>query len=220
MRNQPLLNAHVQLLKKYGLSDHQSDCRYQTYRIGETILEQGAKLSYLMIVVSGKAKVCSTAMNGKDLVLSYYLSSGLIGDVELMTDSPSAVASVIALSEVGCIKVPYYGKQDPLFENLIFMKILAESLTEKLNSSSQNYLSTALYTGEQRLCSYILRGAYKHYFIDNLTDAAATIGLSYRHLFRLLKKLCDDQLIVREGPGFRILDEKRLRQRSSEASGG
>jgi hypothetical protein len=35
------------------------------------------------------------------------------------------------------------------------------------------------------LCTYILQGAYKNYFFDNLTDVAATIGISYRHLLRL-----------------------------------
>jgi AraC-like DNA-binding protein len=104
-----------------------------------------------------------------------------------------------------------------MFKNLTFMTTLAKGLSENLISSSHNYTSNALYSGEQRLCTYILQGAYKNYFFDNLTDVAATIGISYRHLLRLLNKLCDDAILKREKRRFQILDKEQLVQRSSEA---
>ena len=208
---------HLDLLDKYGLLDHQSVCRVQQFDSGETIFAQGVEYKYIMIVVSGKAKVCTSASSGKDLVLAYYLSSGLIGDVELMSDTTYATASVITLSAFECIIVPFQDNQDSMFKNLTFMTILAKGLSENLISSSHNYTSNALYSGEQRLCTYILQGAYKNYFFDNLTDVAATIGISYRHLLRLLNKLCDDAILKREKRRFQILDKEQLVQRSSEA---
>ena len=50
-----------------------------------------------------------------------------------------------------------------------------------------------------------------------MTDVAATIGISYRHLLRLLNKLCDDAILKREKRRFQILDKEQLVQRSSEA---
>ncbi|MGM0110323.1 Crp/Fnr family transcriptional regulator [Enterococcus sp. DIV0187] len=208
---------HLDLLDKYGLLDHQSVCRVQQFDSGETIFAQGVEYKYIMIVVSGKAKVCTSAPSGKDLVLAYYLSSGLIGDVELMSDTTYATASVITLSAFECIIVPFQDNQDSMFKNLTFMTTLAKGLSENLISSSYNYTSNALYSGEQRLCTYILQGAYKNYFFDNLTDVAATIGISYRHLLRLLNKLCDDAILKREKRRFQILDKDQLVQRSSEA---
>ena len=208
---------HLDLLDKYGLLDHQSVCRVQQFYSGETIFAQGVEYKYIMIVVSGKAKVCTSAPSGKDLVLAYYLSSGLIGDVELMSDTTYATASVITLSAFECIIVPFQDNQDSMFKNLTFMTTLAKVLSENLISSSYNYTSNALYSGEQRLCTYILQGAYKNYFFDNLTDVAATIGISYRHLLRLLNKLCDDAILKREKRRFQILDKDQLVQRSSEA---
>ena len=208
---------HLDLLDKYGLLDHQSVCRVQQFDSGETIFAQGVEYKYIMIVVSGKAKVCTSASSGKDLVLAYYLSSGLIGDVELMSDTTYATASVITLSAFECIIVPFQDNQDSMFKNLTFMTTLAKGLSENLISSSHNYTSNALYSGEQRLCTYILQGAYKNYFFDNLTDVAATIGISYRHLLRLLNKLCDDAILKREKRRFQILDKEQLVQRSSEA---
>ena len=97
------------------------------------------------------------------------------------------------------------------------MTTLAKGLSENLINSSHNYTSNALYSGEQRLSTYILQGAYKNYFFDNLTDVAATIGISYRHLLRLLNKLCDDGILQREKRKFKIIDEDQLKERSSEA---
>lgn len=88
-----LKQHHLDLLNKYGLLDHQSVCEVQQFKSGETIFSQGVEYKYIMIVVSGKAKVCTSAPSGKDLVLAYYLSSGLIGDVELMSNTTYATAS-------------------------------------------------------------------------------------------------------------------------------
>lgn len=212
-----LKQHHLDLLNKYGLLDHQSVCEVQQFKSGETIFSQGVEYKCIMIVVSGKAKVCTSAPSGKDLVLAYYLSSGLIGDVELMSNTTYATASVITLSPFEVIIVPFQDDQDSIFKNLTFMTTLARGLSENLINSSHNYTSNALYSGEQRLCTYILQGSYKNYFFDNLTDVAATIGISYRHLLRLLNKLCDDGILKREKRKFQITDMEQLKYRSSEA---
>ncbi|MGG5369161.1 Crp/Fnr family transcriptional regulator [Enterococcus sp. AZ196] len=209
---------HLDLLSKYGLLDHQLVCEVRRFKSGETIFSQGVEYKYIMIVVSGKAKVCTSAPSGKDLVLAYYLSSGLIGDVELMSNTVYATASVITLSPFEVIIVPFQDDQDTIFKNLTFMTTLAKGLSENLINSSHNYTSNALYSGEQRLCTYILQGSYKYYFFDNLTDVAATIGVSYRHLLRLLNKLCDSGILKREKRRFQIINIEQLKQRSSEAA--
>lgn len=212
-----LTPRHLELLDHYGLLDHQAVSEVRTFSSGETIFTQGIEYKYMMIVVSGKAKVCTSAPTGKDLVLAYYLSSGLIGDVELMSNTPYATASVVTLSPFECIVVPFDPEKDSIFKNLKFMTALAKGLSENLINSSYNYTSNALYSGEQRLCAYILQGSYKDYFSDNLTDVAATIGVSYRHLLRLLNKLCEDKILKKAKKSFWILDQEQLTQRSAEA---
>lgn len=207
---------HLQLLENYGLMDHRQSCEVRHYDSGETVFSQGFKYKYILLVVSGKAKVCTNAPTGKSLVLAYYLSSGVIGDVELMSDTNHATASVVALSPFECLLVPFKGNQDSMFKNLTFMTALARGLSNNLISSSHNYSSNALYSGEQRLCTYILRGLYKDYFFDNLSDVAATLGISYRHLLRLLKKLCDDSVLEKDKRVFHVINKRELISRSSE----
>lgn len=213
-----LTDTHLKLLEKYGLVEQAGNCLVRSYKAGETIHMEGEPYQRLLLVVSGKAKVCTTATNGKDLVLTYYLSDGLIGDMELASAKGQGAASVVALSDFECLAIPYSSDGNFLMGNLTFLSLLAKGLSEKLLLSSKNYVSTALYTGEQRLCTYILEGSYKNFFQDNLTDVAATIGISYRHMFRLLRKLCEEDILQRQDHGFYILDENQLRSLSSEAS--
>lgn len=215
---QNLKKQHRQILDFYGLLEHETVCEVRNFDSGEEVFSQGVEYSYLMIVVSGKAKVCVSAPNGKDLILAYYLSRGLIGDVELMTETRYATASVVTLSPFECIIVPFQSKQDTIFRNLTFMTRLAEGLSSNLIKDSYNYTSNVLYSGEQRLCSYIAQGAYKNFFSDRLTDVAATVGVSYRHLMRLLKKLSEDSILQREYGGFQIIDVERLIERSAEGA--
>ena len=207
---------HREILDYYGLLEHESICEIRHFDTGEEIYSQGVEYKHLMIVVSGKAKICVSAPNGKDLILAHYLSRGLIGHAELMTGMKYATASVMTLSPFECILIPFQSKQDNLFKNLTFMTRMTEDLALNMIRDSYNFTSNVLFSGEQRLCSYIAQGAYKDFFFDRLTDVAATVGISYRHLMRLLKKLAEDNILKKENGGFQIIDMTQLKARSAE----
>jgi CRP-like cAMP-binding protein len=203
------------LLDKYSLEENKlKDLEFITIKALETIIYEGDLNNYLWLVESGKVKVCSMMENGSNLILSYYVSGGILGDIELLTNDYTATVTVITLSEVTCVKIPIEKNLDYLTQNLAFIRELATGLTIKLQDSSNNYLSTALFSGEERLCSYILDGSYKHHFQDNLRDVSETLGLSYRHVSRLLKKLVDEQIIERQTSGYYITNEEALRKLS------
>ena len=85
MQRKPLSDQHCVKLAEYGLQAIPLDsCVCLKFHAGETILQEGMPITYLFVVVSGSAKVCSTARNGKNLVLCYYICEGLMGDLELM----------------------------------------------------------------------------------------------------------------------------------------
>ncbi|MFW7432744.1 cyclic nucleotide-binding domain-containing protein [Vagococcus carniphilus] len=206
------------LLDQYHLDiDQLTHYKYVHFNPRETIILEGMENFNLLIVSSGKAKVCSTAKNGKNLILSYYLSSGIIGDIEFLTDEPKATTTIIALSPFSCLLVPLKENAAYLKENTPFIKALGKGLTEKLQRSAENFLSTSLYTGEERLCSYLLNCSYKNYFQDNLKEVADTLGLSYRHLLRLLKQLVEDGLIEKTEDGYFIKEEQALKKRSIDS---
>lgn len=212
MKRSRLKEVHVQKLSEYGLStDSLLGCTCLEYEAGETILQEGMPISSLFVIVSGKAKVCAAAPNGKKLVLCYYVSQGILGDVELMTDRKRADSSIIALTKLECVSVPYSKNTAELKSNVRFLNRAAAEISEKLIQSSANLVSSALYTGEERLCTYILQSAHKDIFNDTLTDVAASVGMSYRHMFRILNRLCEEKILEKKKSGYHITDRERLK---------
>lgn len=217
MQRLPLKAEHICRLECYDLTgvDLRDAVRLQ-FQPCETILRQGMPMEYLLFVLSGKVKVCSAAANGKNLLLCYYISEGIIGDVELMTDAHIASTTISAVTEFCCIGLPYTKYADILKANLAFINRVGRELAVKLLRSSGNSAVIALHSGEERLCAYILQTAQDNVFSETLTDAARSIGASYRHTLRMLKQLCADGVLQKETHGYRIISRAALMRRASD----
>ncbi|MFC0361540.1 cyclic nucleotide-binding domain-containing protein [Enterococcus canintestini] len=202
-----------QILTEWNLAkDCLRGCEVWQFDQRETIITQGGLFDRLLIVLAGKAKVCTLADNGKNLVLAYYISDGIIGDMEFAMNKDEAATTMVALSNFQCIALPILPNETYLRQNTLFLNQMAKGLAEKLLLSSENFLSAAFYPGKQRLCGYILQSAYKNFFTDNLTDVAATIGMSYRHMFRLLNDLITDGILLKVAGGYEIIQPVQLKQ--------
>jgi len=183
------------------------------FQPGEAILREGMPMEYLMFIISGKGKVRSFTANGKDIILCYYISEGIIGHMELMTDMDFACKTMIALTEFLCIGVPYKKYREILKADLAFVNRVGRDLAKKLILSSRYSTVIALHSGEERLCAHILETAQGGIFCEMLTDVARSIGISYRHLLRMLSRLCEEGVLWKESHGYRILNEPELIRR-------
>ena len=77
-----LKKKHIDKLSKYGLdANHLKQCTIFRFAPGETIYQEDFPITWLGIVVDGKAKVCCSSANGKNLVLCYFVSTGTIGGI-------------------------------------------------------------------------------------------------------------------------------------------
>ena len=198
-------------LKEYGLDpDAVNNCSLCNFEAGDIIFKQGSPVEHLFIVLNGKIKVCLLAGNGKDLTLCFYVSSGILGDVEFMQEDKSASATSIAVLPSACIKIPSSRNFRHLHDNTQFMNQVAKGLSTKLQNSSNAHIASALYSSEERLCSYILMAEHNGLFTDILSDVSKSIGISYRHLFRVLNDLCRIGVLERKGSAFKILDKQYL----------
>lgn len=216
MHKLPLKAEHLKKLKACGLQDVPPDrCECLSFEPGEFITREGEPISRFVIVMEGRAKACRTAANGNSLILCYYISGGMIGEIELLTKQNIAGTTVTAITKFECIAIHYQDCQIELKKNPEFLRILGTVLARKLEDSSENLATSALCTGEQRLCSYILQNSNNDRFHDVLSDVCCSIGISYRHLFRLLNELCNEDILRKLESGYQILDYSRLKQRSA-----
>ena len=94
------------------------------------------------------------------------------------------------------------------------MNCVGGELSEKLMKSSDAHTASALYSSEARLCAYLLMIAQQDALRENLTDVAQAVGISYRHVFRIMHKLCDDGALERTDAGYRIADRQLLQRRA------
>ena len=219
MKRLPLKKEHTACLAEYGLQNVPiSACCCLRFAAGEDVLREGHPIGWIAIVVEGNAKVCRTAPNGKSLILCYNISHGLIGEIELMTRQVNATSSVKAVTELECVAVSYQNCLAELKTNLVFLNKLGTELAEKLTASSDNFTSTALCTGEQRLCAYVIQNSHRGLFCDTLTDVSCSVGMSYRHMFRLLGKLCEEGILEKRESGYYIVDQEELARRSRTAA--
>ena len=76
-------------------------------------------------------------------------------------------------------------------------------------------METTLYSAEARLCRYILAASQGEYFRDIMMDVAYSIGTSYRHLYRMMGKLCQENILEKAGRGYRILNMDELKAPSA-----
>ena len=215
MRSMPLTPAYQPFLSEYGLSCKTvRAARVHLYRTGETILRQGCAMDSLYLLVSGTARVSVSSSDGKSLIFCSEVSSGMLGDVELALGERSASTTVVVASPLCCVALPFSTNEEALKNNLRFMERLSRELAQKLQNRGHAHMASALLSSEARLCGYLLFAAQDGVFHEPMAEAAQAIGVSYRHVFRLINALCQAGILEKAPDGLRILDADALREKS------
>jgi len=217
MQNHPLTPADAALLSGYGLApaDYPSAIR-RTYGQNEYLSREGEPLRHLYILTSGKLKVLMNLSDGKQLLLAYFMSRGIIGDIELMCDVRANQATLQAVTPLSCIAIPLKEYREKLRANLAFINHIGKELAEKLQQRAINGAITTLQPLETRLCAYILQTEIENRFEETLTEVAAMVGGSYRHLLRCLEKLCADGVLQKQEKSYRIANRQLLQAKSGD----
>lgn len=186
---------------------------------GEYICKTDERLEYLFFFVEGRAKVYSTLSNGKSLLLCFYKSFKVLGDVEFMYYE-TANSNVQIVEDTYCIGITFENIRKFALEDSRFLRYVCDSLGEKLIRLSKYSSINLLYPLENRLASYILadtsntrsEGLNLIVFEGNLSEVAELLGTSYRHLLRTLNNFCTLRLIRKNLQVYEILDLEKLKK--------
>lgn len=217
MQKQKLPPQYYGKLAEYGLGELDlSSAQLLRYERCEWFLREGSEVEYLLFVLSGKAKVCMSEAGGRSLLLCYYVSDGVMGDVELFMGRREAISSVQAVSQFVCIGLPLKIYASQLLANLPFVLRLGQGLANKLYASVENTTQIILSPFEARLSAYLLQGAQNGLFSERLLDVSDQLGVSYRHLLRSLRTLSEAGILERRREGYLILNEGELRKKAAD----
>ena len=204
------------ILKKYYLENiDKTEIITKTFTKGKSITTEGNIFDYVYLLTSGKAKVCRYGENGRDIILAYYIEEGILGDIELALNSTTLETTSIALSDCHCLILPKEIVLKQLTTNINFSLTLNKILAKKLVNAANGFSNSAIKDATSRLCDYILTHSENDTFQHKLNDTASSIGISYRHLNRLLKKLCDSNIIKKQKNGYKIINKIKLSEISA-----
>lgn len=123
---------HMARMKEYGLeSRFLKGCSIVSYDFGERIIREGSVSGRLLVITRGKAKIGLSSPDGGSLILCFYLSSGILGEVELFLgeDDEGDQNTVTALDDFECISIPVILNRDYLMSNLQFVQSCAYELS-------------------------------------------------------------------------------------------
>lgn len=203
-----------QLLKDYELGDffpasYHKQLQITHYQKGQSICQQGDQLTALYFFLKGKTKVVRRLFNGKEHILEIQKKPCLIGDIELMTNSP-AVSSVISMEDSLVIQLPLRDKAE-LLADPAFLYQLGRNLAQKLYTQNITSTTNLSYSVKERLATHILEYEEEGLVKLELTPLADSFGTSYRHLGRCLKDLIELGLLQKTSfKHYQILDYEGL----------
>lgn len=213
VRREALPESCRDILARYGLEGLDSGrLTLLRYQEGEVIHRQGEPMDYLLLVLSGRAKVCVATADGKSLLLSFYSGQGLLGEVELLRGDLRATTTGQAITDFVCVGVPLAVFGQELRGNVRFLNAAGGAMAQKLDRCCQNSALNLLHPLEPRLCAYLLMTHENGRLCDKLTELAELLGVSYRHLLRTLERLCKEGVLEKRGHSYHIKNEAALQR--------
>ncbi|PHG67616.1 hypothetical protein COI59_09725 [Bacillus toyonensis] len=186
---------------------------------GKFICNIDAEMDRLYFVVKGKVKVYTITPEGKKLILRFINPLAVVGDLELIQKSKTHNV-VEACSDVVAISISNTVIRNKLLHDPIFMNFLLENIANTLKISTRFTALNLLYPVEVRVASYLLSistdsngNMYKEDLdATSISSIADFIGVSYRHVIRVLQKLNKEKLIEKKNGVIVIKDFSRMKE--------
>lgn len=217
-------NKLVEYLEQFGLNpifseEVKSKMSIYHFQQGEILCLKGEEIQHMYFLVKGKVKIFTTSPGGKTLIVRFKTPLAVIGDVEYVKKT-AVFNTVEAVSEGLVVSIHFAELRGMETNQMDFLKFLLAIVTEKFYTESHATSLNMLYPVEIRLASYLLslsserEGSLFHSEMQtsNLTDIADLIGTSYRHLNRVIHKLCKEGVIQRKKGSLYIKDIQRLKE--------
>lgn len=210
--NQPYLKA---FLSSFDLNKIQ----LRSYVKGECMITGGEPLHNIYFLVEGKVKVFTITPEDKKLIIRFVKAPVTLGDIEFANEE-AAMNFVEASTDCMAICISYKNVKETIGNNPSFLYFLLKSIAQKFRTKTNFTSFIVLYPVEVRFASYLLsistdseetlfREDMKN---SSLIDIADMIGTSYRHLNRVIQKLCHEQIIERVNGSIHIKNIDKLRK--------
>lgn len=205
------------LLRSLGPEDLQqllADGREHRAKKGETLLQQGDKGDFLIILLEGQARVTVYTANGREIVLEYAVPGSVLGEIALI-DGGVRSASVITMEPVR-----YLTLARPIFERVIAtnhgiaLRLMRE-LAMRLRLANDTIETDRAYGAAPRLARFLLRllkNTDTNIIALSQTELAMFAGISRENINRQLALWQQAGIVELEHGKIRVIDVDPLEE--------
>ncbi len=160
-------------------------------------------LSRFYIIVKGSVSIYNLTEDGSIRHIAKAARGTLLGDVEFSGEGNQSFY-IEAAETVLCLAMPFRENQAILENDPVFLRFVLGQLAGKLSLSA--VITASAQTLEEKVL-FFLRKVQADHKISSVNHALPLLHCSRRQLQRVLKKLCDEDLIVKTGRGCYRLRE-------------
>lgn len=170
---------------------------------GEILNNPLQLLSCFYIIVRGSVSIYHLTEDGSIRYISKAASGTLLGDMEF-SGAGNQSLYIEAAEIVLCLAIPFRENQRILENDPVFLRFILGQLAGKLSLSA--VMTASAQTLEEKVL-FFLRKVQTDHAISSVNHALQALHCSRRQLQRVLKKLCDEGLLIKTGRGCYQLTE-------------
>lgn len=191
-------------------------CELLLYEKGDFLIKEGRIQNYLLFLVKGEVIMTILSHKGFDFALGGSHTFEVYGEASaLWGEIPEN--SIWAATDSYCLGIHLGKYRSLLLNDARFLTYIAQLLSKRLKKLSKNILTQIESNAENVLAAYILQNQKNNVFTSKLTITAEAVGISYRHLIRLLNSLCERNLLKKDNRRYFIIDHAKLTELSNKA---
>ena len=194
-------NEAGKIIEKSGFLRHFSDTPQELhvyqYEKGELIANPFEPLKQLLFIVKGGIRIYGLREDGDIYSISIGEKSTLLGDMEFSGYDVFPYYTEV-IDTVLCIGVPFLTNRRQLEKDPVFLRYVIWQLAAKLKLSTHMELSAQ---SLQEKVIFYLKDSVADHTIREINLTVERLHCSRRQLQRVLKKLCEEGKIVKEGKG-------------------
>ena len=178
-------------------SKRQPVVKLAEFEKGEILNDPLQPLTQFYILVKGSVSIYDLTESGSIRYISNAATGALLGDMEF-SGAGKLSFYIEAAEKVLCLSLPFRENRHVLENDPVFLRFVLRQLAEKLSLSA--VMTAFAQTLEERVLFYLKKVQPEHEIVS-VDHALQPLHCSRRQLQRVLKKLCDEGLLVKTGRG-------------------
>ena len=186
------------------------------FKKGTALYRENGTVDCLYFVMSGQVSVSLTQKNGRTSTVELVPGQGVLGELELV-GAQCGPQEACAMTDVWCLGFPLKQCREKLLGDALFLKHLCQLMGHKLIANRDVFTACQAYPLKNRLAAYLLLVIPKGAPLSQpLTGVARYLGVTYRHLLRVMGDLQKQGLLQKQADGYRISDRPALQKLADE----